>query len=473
MAFTVINTTDTLEQMRVKLNTLTQTDFGDPSTLAGAGLSSTSICGAVVEIAGVAFSAAGWVIRDSSSTIQSIGAGQTLDVRGTSNQINAVVSATDTLTLSLTPSVTISGNFTSSTGNIIATTGNITAGGSLHTLGTIEISSNTIRSTNTSLVTINDPLTVVGVINASSIISAGTIAGTGISGTTGAFSGAVSGTTITGTSTIQGTDLILTGSAGIQFEGSTADNFETTLIVVDPTADRTITIPNITGTIITTGDSGTVTSTMIANGTIINEDIADTTIRAAKLNLSGDTLTVNTLVASTITGTSSIASTVTLTADDTTNASNFLTFAGTATGNQALKTDTSLTYNPSTNVLSTTATQAQYADLAEIYETDKIYDIGTVVMVGGNKEVTECFVGNRVVGVISEKPAFLMNAKAEGQPIALKGRVKVKVVGTVKKGDELVAGNGGFATTISVEFNKVFAIALEDNENGLIEAIIL
>jgi hypothetical protein len=171
--------------MRVKLNTLTQTDFGDPSTLAGAGLSSTSICGAVVEIAGVAFSAAGWVIRDSSSTIQAIGAGQTLDVRGTSNQINAVVSATDTLTLSLTPNVTITGNFTSSAGNIIATSGNITAGGSLHTLGTIEISSNSIRSTNTSLVTINDPLTVVGVINASSIISAGTIAGTGISGTTG------------------------------------------------------------------------------------------------------------------------------------------------------------------------------------------------------------------------------------------------------------------------------------------------
>ena len=466
MAFTVINTTDTLEQARVKLNNLTTNDFGDPATLAGAGLSSTSIVGAVVEIAGVAFSAAGWTIRDSSSTIQVVGAGQTLDVRGTSNQITAVVSATDTLTLALTSNVTIPGNFT-------ATSGNITAGGALHTLGTIEISGNTIRSTNTSLVTINDPLTVVGVINASSIISAGTIAGTGISGTTGAFSGAVSGTTITGTSTIQGTDLLLTGSVGIIFEGSTNDAFETTLVVVDPTADRTITIPNITGTIITTGDTGTVTSTMIANGTIINEDIADTTIRAAKLNLSGDTLTVNTLIASTITGTSSIASTVTLTADDTTNAANFLTFAGTATGNQALKTDTSLTYNPSTNVLSTTATQAQYADLAEIYETDKIYDIGTVVMVGGNKEVTECFVGNRVVGVISDRPAFLMNAQGMGQPIALKGRVQVKVVGAVKKGDELVAGNGGFATTISVEFNKVFAIALEDNENGLIEAIIL
>jgi hypothetical protein len=453
MAFTIINTTDTLEQMRVKLNTLTQTDFGDPATLAGAGLSATSVMGAVIEIANVAFSAAGWVIKDSSSTIQSIGAGQTLNVLGTANQINAVVSATDTLTISLTNNITIPGN--------------ITANGSTHTLGTIEISSNTIRSTNTSLVTINDPLSVIGVINASSIVSSGTIAGSGISGTTGLFT-----STITSSSSIQGTELILT-SGNIIFEGSTVDNFETTLTVVDPTADRTITIPNITGTIITTGDTGTVTSTMIANGTIINEDIADTTIRATKLNLSGDTVTVNTLIASNITGTASIASTLSLTADNSTNAANFLTFAGTATGNQALKTDTSLTYNPSTNVLSTTATQAQYADLAEIYETDKLYDVGTVVMVGGNKEVTECFVGNRVVGVISDRPAFLMNAQGTGQPIALKGRVKVKVVGPIKKGDELVAGNGGFATTISVEFNRVFAIALEDNENGLIEAIIL
>ena len=274
MAFTVINTTDTLEQMRVKLNNLTTNDFGDPSILAGAGLSSTSICGAVVEIAGVAFSAAGWTIRDSSSTIQVIGAGQILDVRGTSNQINAVVSATDTLTLSLTPNVTITGNFTSSAGNIIATSGNITAGGSLHTLGTIEISSNTIRSTNTSLVTINDPLTVVGVINASSIISAGTIAGTGISGTTGVFSSSISGTTITGSSSIQGTELILT-SGNIIFEGTTADAFETTLTVVDPTADRTITIPNITGTIITTGDTGTVSTTMLANDAVTEAKIAD------------------------------------------------------------------------------------------------------------------------------------------------------------------------------------------------------
>lgn len=62
-----------------------------------------------------------------------------------------------------------------------------------------------------------------------------------------------------------------TGS--LSFEGSTADGFETTIAVVDPTADRTITLPNTTGTVVTTGDTGTVTSTMIANDTIVNADI--------------------------------------------------------------------------------------------------------------------------------------------------------------------------------------------------------
>jgi hypothetical protein len=64
------------------------------------------------------------------------------------------------------------------------------------------------------------------------------------------------------------------GSTGsFTFEGATADGFETTLDVVDPTADRTITFPNTTGTVVTTGDTGTVTSTMILDGTILNADI--------------------------------------------------------------------------------------------------------------------------------------------------------------------------------------------------------
>jgi hypothetical protein len=71
----------------------------------------------------------------------------------------------------------------------------------------------------------------------------------------------------------------------IVFEGATADDYETTLAVTDPTADRTITLPNVSGTVITTGDSGTVTSTMIENGTIVDADInASAAIAASKIS---------------------------------------------------------------------------------------------------------------------------------------------------------------------------------------------
>lgn len=73
-------------------------------------------------------------------------------------------------------------------------------------------------------------------------------------------------------------------SGSLTFEGATADAFETTLTVVDPTVDRTITLPDATGTVITTGDTGTITSTMIANNTILDADInASAEIAVSKL----------------------------------------------------------------------------------------------------------------------------------------------------------------------------------------------
>ena len=74
--------------------------------------------------------------------------------------------------------------------------------------------------------------------------------------------------------------------ADITFEGATDDAHETTLTVEDPTADRTITLPNVTGTVVTTGDTGTVTGTMLADGTVTSTDIADGTIVNADVNAS-------------------------------------------------------------------------------------------------------------------------------------------------------------------------------------------
>ena len=264
MAFTVINTSDTLEQARVKLNNLTTNDFGDPATLAGAGLSATSICGAVVEIAGVAFSAAGWTIRDSSSTIQVVGAGQTLDVKGTSNQITAVVSSPDILTIALTSNVTIPGNFTAG--------GNITASGATHTLGTVEISGNTIRSTDSSRININDTFRATALETTTGLFVADEFTGVGV------FPRIRS----TRADKVFIFDALPLFNSSIAFEGSSADDFETTVTVTNPTADRTITIPDITGTLITTGDTGTVTVTMLA-GSITGGKLLDDAITEAKI----------------------------------------------------------------------------------------------------------------------------------------------------------------------------------------------
>ena len=100
------------------------------------------------------------------------------------------------------------------------------------------------------------------------------------------------------------------GTAGsLVFEGSTADGFETTLAVVDPTAARTITLPNVTGTVVTTGDTGTVTSTMILDGTIVNADVnASAAIAGTKIEAG------TTSVRGTVQLTDSVSSTSTTTA---------------------------------------------------------------------------------------------------------------------------------------------------------------
>ena len=271
MAYTVINAGDTLEQVRVKLNNLTQNDFGDPAQLATAGIVATSIVGAVVEVANTTFAASGWTIRDSSSSTQIVANGQTLNVNGTSNQINAIVSSPDTLTLSLTSNVTIPNNLT--------VTNNLTASGSLHTIGTVEFNGNTIRSVDSTRLVFNDIVRFNAVATSDGL-------------------GAMFETA--GFPHIQSLrndkafifDCTPIFNSSITFEGSSDDAFETTITVVNPTADRTITVPNITGTLITTGDTATVTNTMLAgsitggkllDSAIIEAKIADGAVAAAKL----------------------------------------------------------------------------------------------------------------------------------------------------------------------------------------------
>jgi len=125
-----------------------------------------------------------------------------------------------------------------------------------------------------------------------------------------------------------------------------------------------------------------------------------------------------------------------------------------------------------------TSTAAQYADLAEKYLPDAEYDVGTVMMIGGTAEVTQ-HDGRKVraIGVISEYPAYKMNDGQEGGVyVALKGRVPVKVIGPVEKGQSLIGTAHGLAVAQSDDSQWMFGIALENHPDKtikLIEAVIL
>jgi hypothetical protein len=97
----------------------------------------------------------------------------------------------------------------------------------------------------------------------------------------------------------------------------------------------------------------------------------------------------------------------------------------------------------SAGVITGTATTARYADLAEVYRSDRNYIPGTVLVFGGTSEVTVSLISHdtKVIGVVSTNPAYLMNSELEGVAVALQGRVPCRVLGPVVKGDRVVTSD--------------------------------
>ena len=168
------------------------------------------------------------------------------------------------------------------------------------------------------------------------------------------------------------------------------------------------------------------------------------------------------------------------------------TFSGDITARNIIATGPSGTYNIGSssvkfgtmyaNTFNGTATAAQYADLAERYESDKALEPGTVVCFGGDKEVMACAEASHhaVAGVVSTNPAHLMNSEAgsdETHPaIALAGRVPVKVVGPVSKGDLLVSSDveGRAKADNDAKAGRILGKAMESADAGefVIEGLI-
>jgi hypothetical protein len=255
MAVKFIAETDTLEKFRTEFNELCALDFGDKANLS-ASISATNLIDAMNETISIATSTAGWTVRDETSTTQIIGGGNTLSVLGTANQIQAVVSVPDTVTFSFPNDVTIPNNLTTL--------------GTTNTFGSVEISGNNIRSVDTNTITILDSLRAAGLETGSGLLVVDE------NSSIPRFTSSASGKALT-------FDAVPLFSGNVEFDGASAGGFKTAVTVTDPTANNTITIPDVTGTIITTGDSNTITSSMIAPGALSGSDLADDSVNEAKI----------------------------------------------------------------------------------------------------------------------------------------------------------------------------------------------
>tara|TARA_R110000803_G_scaffold70326_2_gene133148 strand:- start:352 stop:1860 length:1509 start_codon:yes stop_codon:yes gene_type:complete len=320
---------------------------------------------------------------------------------------------------------------------------------------------------------------------------------------------------LSGFATVKKGITLTTSIADIKFQGTAADSDLLGGVAAanylrsnaDDTMSGILSVANDGG--IKVGTDSDLTFTVDGTGAIISNTVVDTDI-SFKVNDGGVTTTLMTLdgsearvgigttspttkleVNGTIKATSIEASTTgnvtgNLTGNVTSSGANTmgtLTLSGTFTGKNILP-DANTTYDIGSstkkyNTVYAKATSAQYADLAEIYESDSEYEVGTVVIFGGDKEITVSSMGAdpRVAGVISENPAYLMNDEATGQAVALQGKVPCKVVGQISKGDMLVthSQHSGVARKgMNPAMGTVIGKALEEynsNEIGTINIV--
>jgi cytoskeletal protein CcmA (bactofilin family) len=220
----------------------------------------------------------------------------------------------------------------------------------------------------------------------------------------------------------------------------------------------------------------TITGNSVINSTanISGANIAATGTLTATGNISG----ANIAATGTLTATGNITgANLILTGIVSVNSSNAAQAITNAAGNGVGNIGSSSTYF---NTVFAKATSAQYADLAEMYVSDAIYQPGTVVSFGGTYDVTRTETSGdvRVAGVVSTAPSYLMNTEQQGEfvlPIALTGKVPTQVTGTIHKGDMMIsAGNGIAMACAAPSVGMVIGKSLEEfsGESGVINIVV-
>ena len=278
----------------------------------------------------------------------------------------------------------------------------------------------------------------------------------------GVFTGTTYGTFKTGVVRLAGSnaasnqtsgDLIVSGGVGIGgslYAGNIYDNSNRVVTSVSPSGSNHLSV----SASVTTGPSTSFTITSDATN-------ANTGGTIVARNSSGD-FSARIITAS-LSGNASSADYASLSGNA--SSADYATSAGSAGNLTGGVVSGSYTLNSGVTF------QATYADLAERYQADAVYEPGTILEFGGDFEVTVAEDGTRrVAGIVTTNPAYVMNVGLEGENvvvIALAGRVPCKVQGIIRKGDMLVAAGGGFARAeYSPVLGSVIGKALQDFNGG-------
>ena len=362
---------------------------------------------------------------------------------------------------------------------IVSASGNIT-GGNITTGGTATVTGNVTGGN----LAIGGLATITGNITGGNVTTGGSITATGTGNITGNVNGGNLRTTglITATGTVTGGNV---ASGGFITAGSTVSSVGNITSAANVAGANVIAsvnvsaVGNVAGTYFLgngsqlTGISAAVSVSKIESG------LSNVQIASANANITMAVSTTANVVVVSQNGLSITTQSANATSPGTSGLSTaYIEHLGSnAVGNIG----SSASYF---NRIFATATTALYADVAERFESDELLDPGTVVELGGSKEITRSRLelSENVFGVISTRPAFTMNGGAgedDTHPaVAMTGRVPVKVTGIINKGDRLVSAGDGIARAAqpgeATSFNVIgrALVSKSTNDLGTVEAIV-
>jgi hypothetical protein len=359
------------------------------------------------------------------------------------------------------------GSFSATTLTHNPSTGNLTATGHVGNFwGPVAATTANVSST----LAVTGTSTFTGATNHAAGITASTVSAGTIGNSGAALSGTGSGITSLGTTTNYQVGSMATGGtrvggAGLSVNG-TADNNDSQIIIKKPSQS---------------------TWSMMAWDGVNYEGYNIYYDNSAWVHSAPTGTNVNSLLARTTDGMRWYASNDGTSSWNQASNTQLWNLAGTWVGKiapssaETIVPSANLTYNLGSttawwNNIYGVSVQARYADLAEHYVADADYEPGTVVVFGGEKEITISTQSHdtAVAGIISTNPAYLMNAAVAGLPVALQGRVPCRVQGPVKKGDVLVTGTTpGVAQRIGMNWQPgcVLGKALESINTNNIQTI--